>query len=468
MMYWLVWLLFGFRGRIPRKSYWLAQAILQVPAVAGVTGYLMINGLALPQPGPAGPLSLIWTLALLFPAFAVVVKRLNDRGHPSWVAAIWLGLACAAVALGAFIDPLADPINWGRGEWAALTIFIIVGIWFVIDLGILRGQRGPNRHGPDPLGVAGDVDTMQSAVQRRRSLGENIRDAVTGVALLIAVFAFAGWNFGIAELSGRAFTWLLTESFEAWEKRRAATDPAFRAEREGHAASKARNYDEAVRHFSRAVELYGPDSATAWLAYFSRAFALQQMGRAQEALSDYNKSVALWPDFTGGYRYRGILFSELGQHEDALKDFATALRQNPNSGATLVARGQTLEKIGRREEALADYTQAITASHNFYDKMIATDSTEQRKRTIRDRDDIIVRAQVKRGNIYSQQGRDEAALAEYGQALELRPDDGWIYVNRGWLHENQGRLDLAGADYEKAASLTPPDDWLKRALERTR
>jgi tetratricopeptide (TPR) repeat protein len=64
--------------------------------------------------------------------------------------------------------------------------------------------------------------------------------------------------------------------------------------------------------------------------------------------------------------------------------------------------------------------------------------------------------------------RPEDALAEYAQALELRPNDGYIYVNRGWLHEKQGRPDLARADYEKAASLTTPDDWLKRALERTR
>src|SRR5262249_21685436 len=163
----------------------------------------------------------------------------------------------------------------------------------------------------------------------------------------------------------------------------------------------ARDYHEAVRHFSRAIELYGPDSATARWAYFSRAFAQQQMGRAQEALSDYNKTIALWPEFTGGYRYRGILFSDLGRHEAALKDFATALRQNPNSGATLVARGHTLEKIGRREEALTDFTQAITASRNFYDKMIATESAQNRERTIRDRDEIIVRAQVSRGNIYS-------------------------------------------------------------------
>src|SRR6266478_9512230 len=103
MMHWLAWLLFGFRGRIPRKTYWLAQAILQMPAIAGVAGYLMINGLALPRPGSPALPSLIWSLALLFPASAVAVKRFNDRGHPFWVAGIWLGLACGGVVFAAFI-----------------------------------------------------------------------------------------------------------------------------------------------------------------------------------------------------------------------------------------------------------------------------------------------------------------------------------------------------------------------------
>src|SRR5262245_40505989 len=211
MMRWLVWLLFGFRGRIPRKSYWLAQAILQVPAVAGVGGYLMINGLALPPPGPAGPLSLVWTLALLFPAFAVVVKRLNDRGHPFWVAAIWLGLACAAAAFGAFIDPFTAAINWGRGEAAAFIIFVIVGLWFVIDLGVLRGQRGPNRHGPDPLDRGSEFHGTQIPTPRRRSLGENIRDGFIAALLLIAALAFSSWNFGIPELS-TPVRWLVLRS----------------------------------------------------------------------------------------------------------------------------------------------------------------------------------------------------------------------------------------------------------------
>ena len=87
---------------------------------------------------------------------------------------------------------------------------------------------------------------------------------------------------------------------------------------------------------------------------------------------------------------------------------------------------------------------------------------------MRGRDSAIARVHVRRGNVFGAMDRPEEALAEYAQALELRPNDGYIYANRGWLYEKQGRLDLARADYEKAASLTTPDDWLKRALERTR
>ncbi|MGE3873090.1 MAG: hypothetical protein AB7F74_09050 [Parvibaculaceae bacterium] len=28
---------------------------------------------------------------------------------------------------------------------------LVVGIWALIELGILKGTDGPNRHGPDPL-----------------------------------------------------------------------------------------------------------------------------------------------------------------------------------------------------------------------------------------------------------------------------------------------------------------------------
>jgi uncharacterized membrane protein YhaH (DUF805 family) len=30
-------------------------------------------------------------------------------------------------------------------------VSLVVGIWALIELGILKGTEGPNQHGPDPL-----------------------------------------------------------------------------------------------------------------------------------------------------------------------------------------------------------------------------------------------------------------------------------------------------------------------------
>ncbi len=31
---------------------------------------------------------------------------------------------------------------------------LVIGIWALVELGILKGTPGPNQHGPDPLGGA--------------------------------------------------------------------------------------------------------------------------------------------------------------------------------------------------------------------------------------------------------------------------------------------------------------------------
>ena len=35
--------------------------------------------------------------------------------------------------------------------WMLNLLSLAVGIWALIELGILRGTTGPNQHGPDPL-----------------------------------------------------------------------------------------------------------------------------------------------------------------------------------------------------------------------------------------------------------------------------------------------------------------------------
>ena len=105
MARWLAWLFFGYRGRIPRRSWWFAQAIL---LAAGIGVYLAMHGLMLPKPGT--PLTIPEILAqilFLIPGFAVARKRLNDRGHKLWVTALWLAVTAAGLVAGYFnlVDP---------------------------------------------------------------------------------------------------------------------------------------------------------------------------------------------------------------------------------------------------------------------------------------------------------------------------------------------------------------------------
>ena len=107
-------LLFSFKGRIPRSTYWLRY---QLPYV-GIYILVIIVDAAI----GIGILSVIFSLLALYPSIAVEVKRCHDRN---------------------------------RSGWFLLVAFIpLVNLWLLIKLAFLRGTVGANQYGPDPLGEA--------------------------------------------------------------------------------------------------------------------------------------------------------------------------------------------------------------------------------------------------------------------------------------------------------------------------
>jgi tetratricopeptide (TPR) repeat protein len=258
------------------------------------------------------------------------------------------------------------------------------------------------------------------------------------------------------------------------------------------AARKAGDASGATDNYSRAIALYGSQTPAAAWTYHMRAFALEDLGRNDEALSDRNKALSLNPNFPGGYRWRGDLLAKLGRYDEALMDFNKALSGVPDSSITMTARAETLEKMGRSDEALVDYTKAIAAAHDrskwikrledtqkWLMKLIGKtqglvpslptpDKIEELSRSLSDyQNQTIAYAYGQRGNFLRNANRFDEALSDYDHALEFAPDNRFIYVNRGWLYEKKGDIEKAHADYEKAASLAPPDEWLTQALERT-
>jgi tetratricopeptide (TPR) repeat protein len=56
-------------------------------------------------------------------------------------------------------------------------------------------------------------------------------------------------------------------------------------------------------------------------------------------------------------------------------------------------------------------------------------------------------------------GNDEAALADFNQAVNLKPDYAWALAHRGLLYKQRGKLQVALADFSRAIDLKPDYAW---------
>jgi uncharacterized membrane protein YhaH (DUF805 family) len=126
----------SFAGRIPRKTFWLAYLVMLIfswllmfllmtifgaslmpdpslsPEAQAAAAQDMVGKLAIPY--------IILMLIILWPSLAVYTKRWHDRNKSGW--------------------------------WSLILFVPLVGaIWFLVELGFLRGTEGPNRYGPDPI-----------------------------------------------------------------------------------------------------------------------------------------------------------------------------------------------------------------------------------------------------------------------------------------------------------------------------
>lgn len=104
--------LLTYEGRFNRSRYW-AFTLVYIGAYIVAT---IIDSVI----GTEGVLTLLFSLAALYPAVCVAIKRWHDRDKSGW--------------------------------WVLIALIPVIGaIWTLVECGILKGTEGPNRFGADPL-----------------------------------------------------------------------------------------------------------------------------------------------------------------------------------------------------------------------------------------------------------------------------------------------------------------------------
>ena len=142
---------FTLNGRASPLDYWRVQVRLGLAAIVVVTA----TTVATVAGGWLGAIPFAFVIPLLWVGLCVCVRRLHDRGRSAWWLAIYILGPAALFAPGRLLRPsaLTSPAIGLLVVVAALAGLALAG-WFWIEVGFLRGQKGPNRYGPDPRALS--------------------------------------------------------------------------------------------------------------------------------------------------------------------------------------------------------------------------------------------------------------------------------------------------------------------------
>ena len=140
----------------------------------------------------------------------------------------------------------------------------------------------------------------------------------------------------------------------------------------------------------------------------------------------------------------GAELDDQGRSDEAMAEYQTALQINPNETMARNNLGMNLAQRGRVSEAIEDWQEVLR---------IDPDHAE---------------AHNNLGNALAQTGRVPEAFQHWEKSLRAKPDFAEAHFNFAVALANSGRLDEAIAHFEQVLRLRPDDADARRALESAR
>src|SRR6266567_233577 len=134
-------------GRIPRYRWWIGTLAVSAFVLFVFLLLLAIFGGGFVRSANGRAALFVLQLVWLYAYYCLAEKRFQDRAKPASFALIWIG----PQLLSLLLDNLELTGILSLVEYAFATFNFVVGIWFLVELGFLRGTVGPNRYGTDPV-----------------------------------------------------------------------------------------------------------------------------------------------------------------------------------------------------------------------------------------------------------------------------------------------------------------------------
>jgi len=199
----------------------------------------------------------------------------------------------------------------------------------------------------------------------------------------------------------------------------------------GAAKMRCEGYTEyqAISDLSEAIEL-NPECSG---ALFERAGCFYKIRDFASSLEDYKAALKISEGSAESHLYCGACRVEVEKdYAGAIDDFTRAIQKRPDYGDAYAKRGHAYVNIERYRNAIKDFDEALKFPLSFPAQTLSA-----------------------RGIAKSKLNDLEGAIEDYSAAMELKPDEAWLYENRGSLFAQSRKPESAMADFDRAIELAP-------------
>lgn len=193
-----------------------------------------------------------------------------------------------------------------------------------------------------------------------------------------------------------------------------------------------------------------PSAHNRGVAHFNRGLAYLARSEWQLAINDFTEALKIRPNDARAYRSRASALTQLRRDDEALADLSQAIKFDPRDYPSHRSLAQIY--ISRKDflGAIAVYSEAM----NHFPK----------------ESDLYLRRGMAWANAAAPQTplaqEYERATADFTKAIELNPKNAGAYVGRGLLHARQQKRDEAIADFREVVKISPGHTGALDALKR--
>jgi tetratricopeptide (TPR) repeat protein len=92
---------------------------------------------------------------------------------------------------------------------------------------------------------------------------------------------------------------------------------------------------------------------------FNRGHSYEAIGQFDQAISDYNRAIAIKPDYAVAYEARGNSYYKIRQFDWAITDYNRAISLMPDNPEPYGNRGNAYLALAKLDKAIADYQKAL-------------------------------------------------------------------------------------------------------------